>query len=341
MGKCFSNNQVRIFEQLVKLNQPTLKRMLGKFLRKEYKKVVETKEYIIAEGDIPIALVAHMDTVFKVQPEDVFYDKQKNVMWSPDGLGADDRAGVFMIMSIIKSGFKPHIIFTTDEEIGGLGARELAKKKMPFKDLKYIIQLDRRGTNDCVFYDCDNQEFTAYVEKFGFVETWGTFTDISYLCPAWGVAGVNLSVGYHDEHSIAETLHVSAWFSTFEKVMVMLSETEIPFFKYIPFIYTYTPGAANSTKWWNKYAYAYYDDYPLDDDDDYAACAFCGTIENTKNLLYIKGIDGTLKPACYDCLRDNVSWCELCDQAFEVDPTSGEFQLYCPDCTEKLINGIN
>ena len=41
---------------------------------------------------------------------------QKNVMISPDGLGADDRAGVFMIMNIVKAGFRPHVIFTTDEE---------------------------------------------------------------------------------------------------------------------------------------------------------------------------------------------------------------------------------
>ena len=59
-----------------------------------------------------------------------------------------------------------------------------------------------------------------------FVETWGTFTDISYLCPAWGVAGVNLSVGYEDEHSAIETLHVNAWQATFEKVKNILSEEE-------------------------------------------------------------------------------------------------------------------
>ena len=35
-------------------------------------------------------------------------------------------------------------------------------------DLKYIIELDRRGSDDCVFYQCDNHEFDAYVEKFGF-----------------------------------------------------------------------------------------------------------------------------------------------------------------------------
>lgn len=354
MGKNFTNNEVQIFETLVKMSQPVMKKTMRKFLRKQYKKVIETKEYVYAEGDIPVALVAHMDTVFKTQPEDVFYDRQKNVMWSPDGLGADDRAGVFMIMNIVKAGFRPHIIFTTDEEIGGLGAKELSKKKMPFKELSYIIQLDRRGTNDCVFYDCDNPEFTAYIEKFGFVETWGTFTDISYLCPAWGVAGVNLSVGYENEHSAVETLHVNAWKATFEKVKNILSETEFPYFKYIPVDYAAlyggmsSKGLANNSRWWNKYAFTYdfSDEYSMDygypmDDDIYTECDFCHTIDRTADLMYVKAIDGTMKLCCYDCLRE-MSWCDVCDQPFEIDPNAEELKTICPSCAERLAPyGIN
>lgn len=348
MGKVFSDNQIQIFEQVAKMPQYNLKAALGKFLRKEYKKVVEAKEYIYAEGDIPVALVAHMDTVFKAPPEDIFYDKQKNVMWSPDGLGADDRAGIFMIMCIIKAGYKPHIVFTTDEEIGGLGASALIKKKNPFKDLRFVIQLDRRGTNDCVFYDCDNPDFVKYIEQFGFVETWGTFSDISYLCPAWGVAGTNLSVGYKDEHSVSETLHVNAWYSTFEKVKNILSEEDFPFFQYIEVDYKkyyksmgITTGPYGGSKWWD-YAYA---DYPSDEygyTDDYAHCAYCDTIENTQNMVPVQSRDGTIRFACYDCLRDKVSWCDLCDQPFEIDPHADSIELCCPSCTEKLLShGIN
>lgn len=339
MGKVFSNNEIQIFETLAKMNQTTLKKTLGKFLRKQYKRVVETKEYVYAEGEIPVALVAHMDTVFKKAPEDIFYDKQKNVMWSPEGLGADDRAGVFMIMNIVKAGFRPHIIFTTDEEVGGLGAKELSKKPMPFKELSYIIQLDRRGKTDCVFYDCDNTDFVKYIENFGFVETWGTFTDISYLCPAWGVAGVNLSVGYEDEHSAIETLHVNAWQATFEKVKNILSEKEFPYFKYIPMAYSAIYGGT-SNHWWNKYPYAGYDEFALAygypvEDDTYSECDYCNTIDRTADMMWVKAIDGTMKLACYDCLRD-MSWCEVCDRPFEVDPNAEELKVICPSCAERL-----
>ena len=101
-----------------------------------------------------------MDTVFKHPAREVFYDRQQNVIWSPDGLGADDRAGVFAIIQIIKKGLRPHIIFTTDEESGAWGATALSKEQCPFEDLRYVIELDRRGSNDCVFYDCENLEFT-------------------------------------------------------------------------------------------------------------------------------------------------------------------------------------
>ena len=51
----------------------------------------------------------------------------------------------------------------------------------PFADMKYIIQLDRRGTSDCVFYNCANEAFIEYVEKFGFIENFGSFSDISEI----------------------------------------------------------------------------------------------------------------------------------------------------------------
>ena len=101
-------------------------------LRKIYPTVLETKDYICAEGVIPIALVAHMDTVFFKPATTIYYDRQKNTMWSPMGLGADDRAGVFAIIQILQSGLRPHIIFTTDEEKGCLGAEALAKTECPF-----------------------------------------------------------------------------------------------------------------------------------------------------------------------------------------------------------------
>ena len=183
---------------------------------------------MFAEGDIPILLCAHIDTVFDNPPTMIFTDPEEEVIWAPQGLGADDRAGVYAIMDIIMSGFRPSVLFTTDEEIGCLGAKELVRKypKCPFKNIKAIIQLDRRGYCDCVFYGCDNKHFTAWIESAGFVENEGSFTDISIICPKWGIAGVNLSVGYYLEHSNAEFLRLKELDKTLVKVKTLLKRIE-------------------------------------------------------------------------------------------------------------------
>lgn len=219
--------ELRSIEQFFQLKQKTLKKAMTQYLASKYEKIIETQHYVIAIGNIPVALVAHLDTVFVSPPKNIFYDRVKNVMWSPEGLGADDRAGVFSIIQIVKSGYRPTIIFTTDEEVGGIGAEALVKDyPEAITNLKYIIQLDRAGSNDCVFYDCNNPDFDRYVESFGFVTNFGTFSDISVICPRWGIAGVNLSIGYYNEHSISETLYVGQMLKTIDRVKNMLNQIE-------------------------------------------------------------------------------------------------------------------
>lgn len=194
-----------------------------------------TDSYIIAEGDLSICLVAHLDTVFNIPPKDIYYDEQQQVMWSPQGLGADDRAGVYAILKIIEDGFKPTIIFTTDEELGGLGAEDLILDfpKCPFKGIKIILELDRSGEKDCVFYYCKNTRFEKYIQSYGFEYAEGTFSDISFIAPTWGIAAVNLSVGYLNEHSPLEILHTDWLNQTIERIKMILKKiNEMPAFKY-------------------------------------------------------------------------------------------------------------
>lgn len=148
-------------------------------------------------------------------------------MYHPFGAGFDDKAGIFSIFKILEDGYLPHVIFTTNEEIGSLGAKKLVEdfSENPFNDLKYLIQLDRANEHDCVFYSCENREFISYVESFGFVEAFGTSTDIRHICPVWDIAGVNLSIGYKDEHAENETLDVNIMFNTISKVKEMLDDS--------------------------------------------------------------------------------------------------------------------
>ena len=309
------DNDFKTFEQLCALTQGGMKKTMSTFLRAKYKKVTETEDYIIAEGNIPVALCAHMDTVFSRPATEVYYDRTKNAIWSPQGLGADDRAGIFAIIQILRKGLRPHIILTTDEEKGGYGAVALAYEPCPFKDLRYIIQLDRRGADDCVFYDCGNNEFIKYVEDFGFTEAIGSFTDISMICPEWKVAGVNLSVGYRDEHSVSEILFVGYLLNTIDKVVTMLQSKDIPHFEYV-----LRPGAFN---WYKRIAPSIH--------IDNTHCHKCKKELSRDELIPTKTSDFKWHYYCPDCIVDTVDWCVSCGEAFEIPSAGAEFGM-CEDC---------
>ena len=325
--KVLNEREYGLLERIVSLSQTELKATLAQYLKGKYKKVIVEKEYIVAEGNIPVALVAHMDTVFYNQPSEIYYDQRKAIMWSPDGLGADDRAGIFAILQIIADGYRPHIILTTDEERGGLGAQALAKKKCPIEFLRFMIQLDRKGSNDCVFYECLNPEFIKFIEHFGFAEAVGSFSDISFLMPAWKICGVNLSIGYKDEHTIAETLNVHWMFKTISKVEDILEEVrkhDCPQYEF--------------REIGNKLQdyYSFMRPYETYDDtyDTGTPCECCGKYFFDFELFPTKSKKKHKTVYyCPDCAVDKVEWCEECGHPYElIDPEDD--MGYCPDCME-------
>ena len=359
MTKWTSTDQA-LFNTIAQMKQPSLLRSMKNFLKKYYDKdhMLVTEDFIVCEGVTPIALVAHMDTVFKTPPEKIYYDQKYHIRWSPQGLGADDRAGVYLIWRIVRAGYRPHIILTTNEEVGGLGAMALVRQmqKCPF-DLKYIVELDRQGMNDCVFYSCANDDFVKYVESFGFVTDWGTYSDISDICPAWGIAGVNLSVGYFDEHRATETLNTSAMMDTYGKVIKMIHDSaNAEYFKFIP-----DPYEKYFMSIGKKYATAWGFPYEDDDDDEWVygqkmvgyyptattkditynnvvtthkcQCVKCHKIFSEDDVFLVKSKDKEASHYyCLDCIDTDINWCKKCGEPFEVEHDDDEI---CPDCAGK------
>lgn len=324
MERLKRNDKVTL-EKIFQLSQNSLMNTMYGFLCNKYNQVVRQKDYIYAIGNIPITLIAHCDTVFSELPKNIFYDEEKNVMWSPTGLGADDRAGIWAIIKIVRTGLLPHIILTADEEMGGLGASKLIEDcPFSFADMKYIIELDRRGSCDCVFYDCNNPSFVNYVEHFGFCENWGSFSDISIICPKWKIAGVNLSIGYEDEHSIAETLWIGIMYKTIDKVIKMLKDAKnAEYFEYIPNTY--------KKKWYlNNQGNDLISDY-------FFECVKCKKTFNEYEVFPAKMANGETQWVCCDCMM-NFAFCEKCQEAYELteDYTNN---IVCPDCVKILING--
>lgn len=200
------------FVKICKMSQMGLKEYLTEWLISQYKEVVSGDGFVYARGDFPILVTAHMDTVHKEKVKDFyeFTDKangNRHIISSPQGIGGDDRCGVYMIKQIVKSGLKPYILFCEDEEVGGIGSDKFVKTTFleELKEMFFLVELDRAHKNDVVYYDDGNEEFHKYVEGItGYKSDWGSFSDISTLSPACGVSSVNISCGYYNAHTTDE-----------------------------------------------------------------------------------------------------------------------------------------
>ena len=218
------------FQYILRMSQRELKNYLENTLQEMGYPTVSKRGYLYAEGESPVLLVAHLDTVHKAKPDIICISEDGRYMMSPQGIGGDDRCGVFMILQVIKEA-KCHVLFCEDEEIGGRGANEFAGSKIK-PNVNYIVEMDRRGDNDAVFYRCDNQEFTEFVTSFGFEENFGTFSDISVVAPRLKTAAVNISAGYFNEHRQHEHIDLQAVENNIRRILLMV-QTDTEHFDYI------------------------------------------------------------------------------------------------------------
>lgn len=191
--------------------------------------------YVLVQGEAPIMLVAHLDTVHKEPVRDICKTKNGKILMSPQGIGGDDRCGVYAsVTAYEQSPVKPWLLFTCDEETGGYGAGVFCRKhqrgKLPksVDELKMIVEIDRNGKNDAVYYNCGNDDFEKYISGKGFKTKRGSFSDISYVAPELGVAAVNLSSGYYNAHTLHEYINRKQLNNTVKKVVEIVADAAKP-----------------------------------------------------------------------------------------------------------------
>ena len=214
-------------EKILKLSQEEL---LGfcyiELIKRNYRnrKIEYNDDYLYAKGNIPVLLVAHTDIVHKQLPELIVNDRQQRILWSPTGIGGDDRCGVYAILKICEK-FKPYVLFTTEEEVGGLGVKKFVEKhdNLP---VNFIIEIDRRGFNQVVFYECGNKDFQNYILSFGLDKQTGSYSDVSTLSTEFDIAGCNMSAGYYKEHTTTEHIVMEDLENTIKIVKEILRDKE-------------------------------------------------------------------------------------------------------------------
>ena len=221
---------VNEFKDIVQMRQHALKDYLEHHLLDLGYEPINEDGYLYAKGEIPVLLVAHLDTVHHEKADIICFSEDMRYVCSPQGIGGDDRCGVYMIMQIIRD-LKCHVLFCEDEETGGQGARKFTKSKLHPK-VNFIVEMDRRGNNDAVFYGCYNPEFTEFVLSFGFEEKSGSFSDISIVAPHLKTAAVNISAVYYNEHRLYEYVDMLAVENNIRRISQMVS-TDTEHFAYM------------------------------------------------------------------------------------------------------------
>lgn len=175
-------------------------------------------QFVFIKGtrDNKILLVAHADTVWEAYGRPTRFElkiEDDIISNAYGGLGADDRAGCAMVWLLRDMGHS--ILITAGEEFGGMGSKFLVKSNPDIRaeidKHAFILELDRRYIKEYKCYDVATDAFKRYIEEStGYAESnRGGFTDICILCQE--ICGVNLSVGYFNEHTNEEYLVYSAW----------------------------------------------------------------------------------------------------------------------------------
>ena len=168
----------------------------------------------------------HTDTVHTMQAltHTVMYDPVKGEAVKKDGmpLGADDGAGIWLLLEMIEANVPGVYVFYRGEEKGGIGSRgSTTIDPNAYSQYKRAVAFDRRGISDVITHQtggrcCSDTFAFALAEQLNdHLGDWGyyapsddgIFTDTANLTDLVGEC-TNVSCGYDHEHSGAETLNV-------------------------------------------------------------------------------------------------------------------------------------
>jgi hypothetical protein len=189
------------------------------------------KPHIDAAGNVHIdarqgkhnrtLFVAHVDTVHRVTGPNKI--RKTNSIWYAHAdapLGADDGAGVAMLMHLLHYGVPAYYIFTQGEECGGIGATHVAEhKKKLLKEFDRAIAFDRRGIDSVITHQgygrcCSDKFAQALADQLNedmtlmyMPDDTGVYTDTAEFTDHIPEC-TNISVGYYSEHTVNEKLDI-------------------------------------------------------------------------------------------------------------------------------------
>jgi len=155
--------------------------------------------------------------------------KSGNVYCNGIGIGADDRAGCAMA-HILAQRTGHAVLITGQEETGCLSSCQIMSTQQGcdlINKHQFVVGLDRKGQKDLVFYSNYTEKFEKYcIKETDYECSYGNGSDITVLCQ--NICGVNVSVGYRNEHSVNECLNLLWWNKTLKTLTKWLEQKGIP-----------------------------------------------------------------------------------------------------------------
>jgi hypothetical protein len=178
--------------------------------------------YKVISGDDTTMFTSHLDTADRKQVDTSLLSKTEDgdEYIYTDGtsiLGADDKAGVTVMLYMMAHNIPGIYYFFIGEERGGIGSRDLAKEYQSFdflKNVKKCISFDRRKTCSVITSQygrvcCSNDFGSALAKEYNksglnlSIDPTGVFTDSASLMDDIAEC-TNISVGYNNEHTHRE-----------------------------------------------------------------------------------------------------------------------------------------
>jgi hypothetical protein len=211
----------RKFLQLTKWTYPYgTEFCLESYLPKGYKQD-ENENYYIVVGDNPTTMFAcHLDTSCSRQEKVTHVQDQKYIRTNGKTiLGADDKAGMTVILYMIENKVPGIYYFFVGEEVGCIGSGDLSdqwKELEMFNNIKKVVSFDRKGTTSVITHQlygrCCSDAFAEELSKrmneageglsmkpddTGIMTDSAKFVELVPEC-------TNISVGYYKEHTVDE-----------------------------------------------------------------------------------------------------------------------------------------
>ena len=174
-------------------------------------------------GESDVMFTSHLDTATSAM-SNVNHVIEGNII-KTDGtsiLGADDKAGVTIMLYMIEKGIPGLYYFFLGEEVGCVGSKKVADKHKENKieGINKVISFDRRGTTSVITFQASTRccsdkfgealasELNKVDETFSYkTDPTGIYTDSAKFVSIYPEC-TNISVGYQSEHTFTETQNI-------------------------------------------------------------------------------------------------------------------------------------